>query len=71
MVFFHTTPGGFKLFSQFRMLGNEFDIAGSFSEFQRVAGLTQRLAEAQAELANVSTAGYVESLRGTLGRQPL
>jgi hypothetical protein len=34
-------------------------------------GVTKRLAAARAELAKVSAAGYLESLRGTLGRQPL
>jgi hypothetical protein len=34
-------------------------------------GLAPRLAEARAELAKVSAAAYIESLRGTLGRQPL
>lgn len=33
--------------------------------------LEQRLAGARAELAKVSTAAYLDSLRGTLGRQPL
>lgn len=34
-------------------------------------GLTERLAAAREELARVSAAAYVESLKGTLGRQPL
>ncbi|AOS43992.1 hypothetical protein Verru16b_01053 [Lacunisphaera limnophila] len=34
-------------------------------------GLAQRLTAARAELAKVSAAGYVDSLKGTLGRQPL
>jgi hypothetical protein len=33
--------------------------------------LTQRLAAARAELATVSAGAYLDSLRGTLGRQPL
>jgi hypothetical protein len=33
--------------------------------------LAKRLAEARAELAKVSAAAYLDSLRGTLGRQPL
>jgi hypothetical protein len=49
----------------------KFTADGTNAAVAKNLGLTQRLAEAQAELANVSTAGYVESLRGTLGRQPL
>ncbi|MFZ5496409.1 MAG: hypothetical protein ACOZE5_13880 [Verrucomicrobiota bacterium] len=34
-------------------------------------GLTERLAAARAELAKVSAPAYLDSLKGTLGRQPL
>jgi phosphoenolpyruvate carboxykinase (diphosphate) len=34
-------------------------------------GLTHRLTAARAELARVSAPAYLDSLRGTLGRQPL
>ncbi|MDQ5979172.1 MAG: hypothetical protein QG602_2146 [Verrucomicrobiota bacterium] len=49
----------------------QFTVAPANAATAKKLGLAERLAAARAELAKVNAAAYLESLKGTLGRQPL